>query len=124
MSDPQDNEVKLQELKDEIQAFASERDWEQFHTPKNLSMAIAAEAAELMEHFLWHEGKQSFDVLQDPKKHQEIAEELADIIIYSMEFANITKLDIATIIRDKMKSNAEKYPVEKAKGRADKYTDL
>ena len=124
MSEPQDNEVKLQELKDEIQAFASERDWEQFHTPKNLSMAIAAEAAELMEHFLWHEGKQSFDVLQDPKKHQEIAEELADIIIYSMEFANITKLDIATIIRDKMKSNAEKYPVEKAKGRADKYTDL
>lgn len=124
MSDPKDHEVRLQELKDAIQAFASERDWEQFHTPKNLSMAIAAEAAELMEHFLWHDGQQSFDVLENPKKHQEIAEELADIIIFSLEFANITQLDVASIIRDKMKANAEKYPVEKAKGRADKYTDL
>ena len=124
MSEPKDDEVKLQELKGAIQVFASERDWEQFHTPKNLSMAIAAEAAELMEHFLWHEGQQSFDVLENPKKHSEIAEELADIIIFSLEFANITKLDVASIIREKMKANAEKYPVEKARGRADKYTDL
>ena len=124
MNDRQDHEVKLQALKDAIQAFAAERDWEQFHTPKNLSMAIAAEAAELMEHFLWHEGKQSFEVLEDPAKHREIAGELADILIFSLEFANITGLDVATIIREKMKANAEKYPVEKAKGRADKYTEL
>ena len=124
MSDLCDHEVKLQKLKDAIQAFASERDWKQFHTPKNLSMAIAAEAAELMEHFLWHEGKQSFEVLENQKKHQAIAEELADIIIYALEFANITELDVATIIREKMKANAEKYPVEKVKGRADKYTEL
>lgn len=124
MSDRQDQEITLQKVKDAIQSFASERDWEQFHTPKNLSMAIAAEAAELMEHFLWHDGQQSFDALDNPKKQQAIAEELADIIIYALEFANITQLDVATIIQAKMKANAEKYPVEKAKGRADKYTEL
>lgn len=124
MSDQQDQHVTLQKLKDAVQAFATERDWEQFHTPKNLSMAIAAEAAELMEHFLWQEGQQSFDALGNPAKRHEIAEELADIIIYALEFANITGLDVATIIEEKIKANAEKYPVEKAKGRADKYTDL
>ena len=119
-----DSETSLQELKERIKAFSVERDWEQFHTPKNLSMAIAAEAAELMEHFLWKEGSESFDELSDPSKKQKIAEELADILIFSLEFANITKLDIASIIQDKMETNALKYPVEKSKGRADKYTDL
>ena len=119
-----DTSTSLQQLKEEIKAFAVERDWEQFHTPKNLSMAIAAEAAELMEHFLWKEGTESVDVLQDPLKRQQIAEELADILIFSLEFANIAEMDVATIIRAKMKANAIKYPVEKAKGRADKYTEL
>lgn len=119
-----DTSTSLQQLKEEIKAFAVERDWEQFHTPKNLSMAIAAEAAELMEHFLWKEGVESVDVLQDPLKHQQIAEELADILIFSLEFANIAQMDVASIIREKMKANAVKYPVEKAKGRADKYTEL
>jgi NTP pyrophosphatase (non-canonical NTP hydrolase) len=121
MNNNQDSEVRIQELKDSIKAFAVERDWKQFHTPKNLSMAIAAE---LMEHFLWREGQESVDVLKVPAKHQQIAEELADIIIYALEFANITKLDVASIIREKMKTNAEKYPIEKAKGRAAKYTEL
>lgn len=120
----QDSQVTLEKLKKAIQGFAVERDWEQFHTPKNLSMAIAAEAAELMEHFLWKEGAESFDVLEDEKKHHAIAEELADILIFSLEFANIANMDVATIIGEKMKSNALKYPIEKAKGRADKYTEL
>ncbi|MCZ6672291.1 MAG: nucleotide pyrophosphohydrolase [Verrucomicrobia bacterium] len=124
MTRNQDSETSLQKLKDQIKAFAVARDWEQFHTPKNLSMAIAAEAAELMEHFLWKEGGESVDVLNDPSKHQQIAEELADILIFSLEFANITGMDIATIIQEKMEINARKYPVEKAKGRADKYTEL
>jgi len=87
-------------------------------------MAIAAEAAELMEHFLWKESGESVDVLIDPVKRQQIAEELADILIFSLEFANITKLDVASIIQEKMEINAQKYPVEKAKGRSDKYTEL
>ena len=119
-----DSETSLQELKERIKAFSVERDWEQFHTPKNLSMAIAAEAAELMEHFLWKEGSESFYELSAPSKKQKIAEELADILIFSLEFANISKLDVATIIQDKMETNAQKYPVEKSKGRADKYTEL
>lgn len=116
--------VTIQMLKDKIKAFARERDWEQFHTPKNLSMAIAAEAAELMEHYLWKDGNESMEILKDARRRNEIEEELADILIFSLEFANICQLDVATVIEKKMKANARKYPVEKAKGRADKYTEL
>lgn len=124
MADPKDSQTPLQELKLQVKAFAEERDWEQFHTPKNLSMAIAAEAAELMEHFLWKDDEGSFGVLNRPAKRKEIEGELADILIFSLEFANIADLDVATAIGEKMRANAKKYPVEKAKGRADKYTDL
>ncbi|MDA0346670.1 MAG: nucleotide pyrophosphohydrolase [Verrucomicrobia bacterium] len=124
MQSNQDSEITIQKLKTAIKDFAVERDWEQFHTPKNLSMAIAAEAAELMEPFLWKDGSDSFDLLKDATKRQQIAEELADILIFSLEFANMVEMDVATIIQNKMKINARKYPVEKAKGRADKYTEL
>lgn len=119
-----DSETKLQEIKTKVLAFARERDWEQFHSPKNLSMAIAAEAAELMEHFLWQSPKQSeMDVLE-PKLRAKIEEELADVLIFAIEFANMTQLDIAEIIEKKMKRNGEKYPVEKARGNSLKYTEL
>ena len=119
-----DSATTLAQLKDRILAFARERDWEQFHSPKNLSMALAAEAGELMEHFLWASSEQSSTVVRDPAKRQKIADELADVIIYALEFANTTGLDVAASIEVKMAANAKKYPVEKAKGRADKYTDL
>lgn len=112
------------ELKSRVLAFAREREWEQFHAPKNLSMALAAEAAELMEHFLWVTPEASHAVTTDPVKRAKIAEELADIVIYAMEFANIAEFDVATIVRAKMEANAKKYPVDKARGRADKYTEL
>ncbi|MGB0417023.1 MAG: nucleotide pyrophosphohydrolase [Coraliomargarita sp.] len=120
----QDRETQLQEIKDKVLAFAKERDWEQFHSPKNLSMAIATEAAELMEHFLWQSGDESRADMETEKLRVKVEEELADIFIFAIEFANITGLDISAIIEAKMKRNAEKYPVEKAKGRSDKYTDL
>jgi NTP pyrophosphatase (non-canonical NTP hydrolase) len=119
-----DSTVSIAELKSRILAFARERDWEQFHTPKNLSMALAAEAAELMEHFLWATPEKSREIAGDPSKRPKIAEELADIVIYAFEFANSTGLDVAGAIEDKMAANARKYPVEKARGRADKYTEL
>lgn len=119
-----DAETTLQALKDKVLAFAHEREWEQFHTPKNLSMAIAAEAAELMEHFLWKRSGDDEALLEEPARRQKITEELADIIIFSLEFANITGIDLATAIEAKMRQNARKYPVEKARGRADKYTEL
>jgi dCTP diphosphatase len=119
-----DSKTTVAELKERILAFARERDWEQFHAPKNLSMALAAEAAELMEHFLWATPEQSREVTADPAKRARIAEELADVVIYALEFANATELDVAGAIEAKMASNAQKYPVEKARGRSAKYTEL
>ena len=112
------------ELRERVLAFVQARDWEQFHSPKNLSMALAAETGELMEHFLWAESKDSLAVVRDPKKRPAIEEEIADVVIYALEFANICGIDLATAIEAKMAANAKKYPVEKAKGRSEKYTDL
>jgi len=119
-----DATTTIAELKSRVLAFARERDWEQFHAPKNLSMALAAEAGELMEHFLWSTPEASRAVVNDPAKRGKIAEELADVVIYALEFANVTGLDVAAVIEAKMGANAKKYPVEKAKGRAEKYTEL
>ena len=119
-----DHHTDLQAIKAKVLAFARERDWEQFHSPKNLSMAIAAEAAELMEHFLWQSAEQSRADVQDPSLRAEVAEELADILIFAIQFANVSGMDLSSIIEAKMQRNAEKYPVAKAKGRSDKYTDL
>jgi dCTP diphosphatase len=119
-----DDQTTVAELRERVMAFARERDWVQFHSPKNLSMALAAEAGELMEHFLWSESASSAAVVADPKKRQKIADELADVVIYALEFANISQLDVATAIEAKLAQNAAKYPVEKARGRADKYTEL
>jgi dCTP diphosphatase len=119
-----DSATTIAELKTRVLAFVRERDWEQFHTPKNLSMALAAESGELMEHFLWATGDQSRAIVNDPAKRAKIADELADVVIYAIEFANMTGLDIAAAIEAKMGANAKKYPVEKARGRSDKYTEL
>lgn len=119
-----DTTTTLAELKSRVLAFVEERDWQQFHTPKNLSMALAAETGELMEHFLWSTPEQSHAVANDPARRTKIADELADVVIYALEFANITGLDVAAAIEAKMAANAKKYPVEKARGRSDKYTEL
>jgi dCTP diphosphatase len=119
-----DAKTTVAELRERVLAFVHERDWEQFHSPKNLSMALAAESGELMEHFLWAESKDSLTVARDPKKRPAIEAEIADVVIYALEFANICGIDLATAIEAKMAANAKKYPVEKAKGRSEKYTEL
>jgi NTP pyrophosphatase (non-canonical NTP hydrolase) len=119
-----DSATTIAELKARLLAFVRERDWEQFHSPKNLSMALAAEAGELMEHFLWATAEQSRATAASPDKRERIADELADVVIYALEFANSTGLDVAAAIEAKMAANARKYPVEKARGRAEKYTEL
>jgi dCTP diphosphatase len=119
-----DSTTTLADLKTRVLSFVRERDWEQFHSPKNLSMALAAEASELMEHFLWATPEQSRAVAADAAKRSKIADELADVVIYALEFANITGLDVAAAIEAKMAVNAKKYPVEKARGRAEKYDEL
>jgi dCTP diphosphatase len=119
-----DATATVAELRERVLAFAREREWEQFHSPKNLSMALAAEAGELMEHFLWAESRDTAAVLADPKKRGKIEDELADVVIYALEFANIGKIDLAKAIETKLAQNAAKYPVEKARGRSAKYTEL
>ncbi|WP_296880389.1 nucleotide pyrophosphohydrolase [uncultured Methanobrevibacter sp.] len=104
----------MQELQDEIIKFQKERDWKKFHTPENLAKSISIEAAELLEHFQW--GKE-YD-------ESEVADELADVLIYCMYMADSLNLDIKEIIRNKMKKNAIKYPVSKSKGNAKKYTEF
>ena len=119
-----DAATSVAELKSRVLAFVRERDWEQFHSPKNLSMALSAEAGELMEHFLWSSPDESRKIAMEGAKRAKIAEELADVVIYALEFANATGLDVAATVAAKMAANARNYPVEKARGRADKYTEL
>ena len=112
----------MQELIKKLRKFAKERAWEQFHSPKNLSMALAVEIAELMEHFQWLTEEQSSNL--DQKTLAKVKEEIGDIQIYLARLAD--QLDINPILaaKEKLQKNAEKYPIEKAKGRANKYTDL
>lgn len=124
MSAPTDSTATVADLKARVRAFVRERDWEQFHNPKNLAMALAAETGELMEHFLWATPDQSRAIAIDPAKRAKIADELADVVIYALGFANVTSLDVAAAIDAKMAANAKKYPIEKAKGRSEKYTEL
>ena len=120
----QDATTTVAELRERVLAFAREREWEQFHSPKNLSMALAAETGELMEHFLWTDSTASAAVARDPAKRGRIEEEVADVVIYALEFANISGIDLAAAIEAKLAKNAVKYPVEKARGNAKKYTEL
>ncbi|HLP09885.1 MAG TPA: nucleotide pyrophosphohydrolase [Opitutaceae bacterium] len=124
MDQRSDDTTTLGTLKQEVLAFAQERDWEQFHSPKNLSMAIAAEAAELMEPLLWATPEESRAVMARPEKRAALQDELADIVVYCLEFANQTGIDLASAITAKMARNAQKYPVEKARGRSEKYNEL
>jgi len=124
MKPMQDATTTVGQLRERVLAFARERDWEQFHSPKNLSMALAAETGELMEHFLWAESKASAKVLRRPEKRAEVSDEIADVVIYALEFANMCRIDLAAAIETKLAKNARKYPVEKSRGRSLKYTEL
>ena len=120
-----DATTTLADLKTRVLAFVRERDWEQFHSPKNLSMALAAEAGELMEHFLWVDVPESRALMRnDAARRKKIEDELADVFVYAIEFANSSGIDIAAAIESKMLANAQKYPVEKARGNSRKYTEL
>jgi dCTP diphosphatase len=100
-------------LKDAVRAFADERRWEPYHSPKNLSMAIATEVAELMEHFLWLTGDESRQACTDPARREAIAEELADVACLVFQFSVSSGIDISDAVSAKMVKNAMKYPVSK-----------
>jgi dCTP diphosphatase len=112
------------DFKKRILEFSQAREWGPIHSPKNLSMALAAEAAELMELYLWIDSKDSAALADDPVKGPRVREELADIMIYALEFANRTGIDVSKAIEDKIRVNGIKYPVEKCKGSSKKYDEL
>jgi NTP pyrophosphatase (non-canonical NTP hydrolase) len=113
---------RLAELQDAVEVFVAERDWAQFHTPKNLAMSVAIEAAEIMEHFQWCTGEES-RVLA-PSTRAMVADEIADVLIYLLRLARALDVDPIAAATDKLARNRTKYPVEKARGRATKYVDL
>jgi NTP pyrophosphatase (non-canonical NTP hydrolase) len=112
-----DATTTVAELKKLIAAFVAERDWSQFHSPKNVSMALAIEVAELMEHFQWVTTEASRRLADNPEKLAEVGEELADVIGYSLALANELGIDVSSAMRAKMVKNAKKYPAEEYRGR-------
>ena len=119
----QDNKTTVAELKKLATDFVAERDWRQFHGAKNLSMAIVAEAAELMELFLWAKDAQEAEQIVTTKK-QAVRNELADIVAAALMFCDEFDIDLSSSIQEKMIQNIKKYPVEKAKSVNKKYTEL
>ncbi len=111
----------IEQLKLRLREFAAVRDWDQFHSPKNLSMALIAEAAELVEHFQWLTEAQSSNL--KPDKLAEVAAELADIFIYLIRAADTLGIDLIAATQRKIEHNERKYPVEQVRGSAKKYTE-
>ncbi len=112
-----DKSTTIRELRNLVAEFTRERDWEQFHDPKNLAMSIAIEAAELMEHFQWDRNEQIPAILEDPGRRREIEEELADVVCYCLSLANNLEIDLSEAVERKVLKNAEKYPPGEYRGR-------
>lgn len=111
-----DQSTTLADLREVVRRFVDERDWRQFHSPKNLSMSLAIEAAELMEHFQWIDAAESRRVKDDPAKLAEVRDEIADVLCYVLALANELNLDLSAAVQGKMVKNAAKYPAEQSRG--------
>ena len=116
------DDVTLEGLRDRLRAFADARDWNQFHTPKNLAIALSVEAGELLEHFQWISGDDSLTL--PPDKRGAIEEEMADVLLYLVRLADMLNVDLVRAADKKIDTNARKYPVEKSRGSSKKYTEL
>lgn len=109
---------ELKEIKNQLKQFAKERDWEQFHSPKNLSMALSVEVAELVEHFQWLKEEDSYQ--HECEKHQAIASEIADIQMYLVLLADQLNVDIVSAVNNKIEKNKGRFPIEQVKGKPHK----
>ena len=114
--------LELLALTQSLREFARERDWAQFHSPKNLACALSVETAELLEHFQWLTDEQS-RMLTDEKK-QQVGAEAADVLLYLLQLCDQLNLDLMDAARQKLVVNAEKYPIDKVRGSSRKYTDI
>ena len=122
MSHQAEESDALSRLRDELRRFATERDWDQYHSPKNLAAALCVEAAELLEHFQWRTDAESKSL---PTEHlAKVREEIADVLLYLVRLADKLNVDLLDAAANKIAVNARKYPVDKARGNSRKYTDL
>jgi NTP pyrophosphatase (non-canonical NTP hydrolase) len=112
-----DATTTLADLKEAMRRFVTEREWEPFHSPKNLVMGLSVEAAELMEHFLWVDNETSRQVSEDPARMGEVADEMADVACYLLAMANTLGIDLSEAVVNKLAKNAIKYPAEQYRGR-------
>ncbi|MCL4382052.1 nucleotide pyrophosphohydrolase [Candidatus Marsarchaeota archaeon] len=119
-----DDRTTIQELKDEIKEFCDERDWGKYHSAKELSIGMITESAELIDHFRFKSDNEADEILADEKKRKEVNEELSDVLYFVLRFAQKYKIDLAHELREKMKKNSQKYPLDKAKGSNKKYNEL
>jgi dCTP diphosphatase len=116
------SQVEIEELRDELRRFASERQWDQFHSPKNLAMALTIEAAELLEHFQWRTEAESVSLPPDVREKAIL--EMADVLLYLVRLADKLDANLIEAAKRKLVINAQKYPVSLAKGSAKKYTEF
>ena len=119
-SDDSDRHTTIADLRQAVGRFVADRQWEVCHNPKNLAMGVAIEAAEIMEHFQWITVEEGAEVVKDPQKRAQVAEELADVVIYCLSFANQAEIDLSSAIRSKLKKNEGRYPAgRRSEGRGD-----
>ena len=113
--------MDIKGIQEQLRKFAAERDWEQFHSPKNLASALSVEASELLEHFQWIDSEASYNLPEAKKK--EVAYEIADVVNYALRLSDVLQIDLETIVKEKIALNAKKYPVDQVKGSAKKYSE-
>jgi NTP pyrophosphatase (non-canonical NTP hydrolase) len=112
-----DQQVTVGALRAAVHQFVAERDWYQYHSPKNLAMSIAIEAAEIMEHFQWLTTETAAERMQDADERAAVADELADVLIYCLSFANSSGIDLSQAILQKLARNQMRFPIERVHGR-------
>jgi NTP pyrophosphatase (non-canonical NTP hydrolase) len=113
----------ISDIQNALREFARERDWDQFHKPKNLSLALSSEVGELIEHFQWESDAQIEEFKMDKKKISEISDEIADVLSYLFRLSDKMEIDVGNAFWEKLKKNKAKYPVDKSKGSSKKYTE-
>lgn len=115
---------EIKKLQKMLLKFRKERNWRKFHTPRNLAISLAIEVSEVLEHFQWKTEEEIEEYIKDREKQQELGEEIADVAIYLLLLANETNIDIKKAVENKIKKNDEKYPENKVRGLAKKYTEF
>ena len=118
------NQITIKELTDLIQKFCEERDWDQFHNPKDLAIGISTEANELLDIFRFQREEDIKNIFADDQRRMHVEEEIADVLFFVLRFAQMNQIDLESALKSKMMKNAKKYSIEKAKGKNLKYTQL